>query len=249
MKKYALFYHLWSPPATKVWALLIDEQIKRIISSKVKYNADIYCCISGKECSNIENYVREYKFINILEVTENESEYEGLTLKHLYQFCLDQKSKPEIDRVDAVGYMHTKGVRHFAVGEHFGFLKSLNSWRHFLEYGILDRSKDCIMALQGHDVAGVNFHLAPQPHFQGNFWWATVDYVASLDHPLSRIFVREGIAAPDWEERLSCEMWIGSNNPKWFSLYSFPFQADGKTQSYDLYNDDIFPIFLNNSMK
>ncbi|WP_156472169.1 hypothetical protein [Gluconobacter japonicus] len=248
MKKYALFYHIWCPEEGNAWQLLIDEQIKKIISCKLKYNADIYCCISGKKHKEVEEFIKIYDFIKILESTEDESEYEALTLKHLYDKCVENEKKSDTDKFDAVCYIHTKGIRHFCIKSNPNTLRSINSWRHFLEYGVLDRWKDCVSALYKHDVAGVNFHLAPLPHFQGNFWWATSEYIASLEHPTSRFFGEECFDDPEWIPRLSCEMWIGSKLPKWFTLYGYPFQIDEKSMSYDLYNHDIFPFYLNNSM-
>jgi hypothetical protein len=48
-KRYALFYHIWSPGGSDIWRLLVDEQIKRIVKSGIHHNADVFCCVTGPQ--------------------------------------------------------------------------------------------------------------------------------------------------------------------------------------------------------
>ena len=89
-RELAVFYHIWSPPNTYVWRFLVDEQIKRIFRSGLPNVADIFCCISGECSEEIEEYVSLYPWINIIESGGDEGEFEGLTLKYLYEECRSQ---------------------------------------------------------------------------------------------------------------------------------------------------------------
>ena len=241
MKKIAVFYHAWAPEHSSAWCLLVDEQIKNLIQSNLRYNAKIFCCINSKQANIIKNYIEQYDFIEILECSEDERQYEAFTLKHLYDFCKTNEN------YDHVLYFHTKGIRHFSHTAELNVIKNVNSWRRFLEYGTITKWRECIAMLQAHDVAGINFHLHPRKHFQGNFWWATSQYIKTLESPLSNKFADESFCHPNAIDRVSCEMWIGSGNPKWFSIYNYPFGTGNDSDSFDLYKNDIFPYFLNNS--
>ena len=241
MKKTAVFYHIWDPPESNSWLLLVDEQIKSLIISGLKYNANIFCCINGAQHEKIKDYVSQYEFINIIETSGDERQHEAFTLKHLYDFC-----NTDIN-TESIMYFHTKGIRHFSCPNEYHVVKNVNSWRKFLEYGTIQKWRECVTQLQTHDVAGVNFHLHPRKHFQGNFWWATTNYIRTLEHPLSRPFADESFCHPEQVERVGCEMWIGSGDPKWFSLYNYPFEISGESDSFDLYNNDIFPHYIYNS--
>ena len=53
------------------------------------------------------------------------------------------------------------------------------------------------------DVAGVNWHLQPFPHFSGNMWWATARYIRTLPRPCHT-------GGSRWA-RYMAERWIGMN--------------------------------------
>lgn len=241
MKKAAVFYHVWAPENSVSWCLLIDEQIKNLIQAGLRHNARIFCCINSKQGEVIRQYISQYNFIEIIEISEDESQYEAFTLKHLFDFCNKNKE------YEYVMYFHTKGIRHFSQTRDLSVIKNVNSWRRFLEYGTITKWRDCVTMLQSHDVAGINFHMHPREHFQGNFWWATSKYVRSLEHPLSKSFADESFCHPEQINRVSCEMWIGSGKPNWFSIYNYPFGIGNGSDNFDLYGNDIFPYFLHNS--
>lgn len=242
MKTSAIFYHIWTPPEGLGWALLVDSQIKKIIQYGIMSNCQVFCCISGEQAALAESLVKEYKFITIIKSTK-ENKFETSTISELYNFCLSEKS----EHVRYVGYFHTKGVRHFCSNNNMHDLKAINGWRLMLEYGVLERWRDCIFSLADHDISGINFHFWPRPHFQGNFWWARTDYLRKLEAPDSRVFADESFCNPEQLLRVSAEIWVGTGNPRAFSLYSFPFQDKDFPDTFDLYRNDIFPYYLNNS--
>jgi len=240
MKKFALYYHIWSPPDSDIWKLFIDEQIKRIYKSGITKYADVKCGINGKSSSRVYEFVKNHSWINVVEVSDSDEQYEGFTLKHLYCDSLS-------DTYEKVGYIHTKGIS-FLSGHRDhdptrpGIRDSsqdktiiaINSWRHFLEWGCIDMWKENVDKLDQHHTSGVNYSPVPWPHYSGNFWWARSDYVKNLEHPIERMNKKSGWA----DQRLSFESWIGIGNPKPYSIKNIIFQA------YYPQNDDIFPSLV-----
>lgn len=240
MKKFALYYHIWSPPDSDIWKLFIDEQIKRIYKSGITKYADVKCGINGKSSSRVYKFVKNHSWINVVEVSDSDEQYEGFTLKHLYCDSLS-------DTYERVGYIHTKGIS-FLSGHRDhdptrpGIRDSsqdktiiaINSWRHFLEWGCIDMWKENVDKLDQHHTSGVNYSPVPWPHYSGNFWWARSDYVKNLEHPIERMNKKSGWA----DQRLSFESWIGIGNPKPYSIKNIIFQA------YYPQNDDIFPSLV-----
>lgn len=236
IKDLAVYYHIWSPADTDIWKLMVDEQIKKLHESKIINRANLYCCINGVLAYEIKEYVSMYDWINILDISENESEYEGFTLKRLYEECKNNQN------VKAVMYFHTKGISHYNLNRRF---RAVNSWRHFMEWGVIEKWKEAVFKLNEYHVSGVNYSTDPWPHMSGNFWWARADYIKTLKHPTENKF----------DDRLDFEKWIGSNNPKCFSFYDAPAIYDhknmkpnvqpypGEPQWFWLYRDDIHSIY------
>jgi hypothetical protein len=165
-KHLAVYYHIWSPPRSAVWRFLVDEQLKHIFRSGVAPFAHIRCCITGQDHVQIAHFLREYPAVEIIESTADESQFEGTTLKHLYEACQTD------DALDGVCYLHTKGITALSTICSDQMFRYLNSWRHFLEWGVLDHWQDAVAKLDRHDVAGVDYQAYPWPHMSGNFWWA-----------------------------------------------------------------------------
>ncbi len=245
LKRYAIFYHVWSPAGSDIWRLLVDEQLKRIFKSGLSFNADVFCCITGPQHAAIEAMIADCDWVTILKSTPDESNYEGETLSSIYEACNERSD------LQAVAYVHTKGIRHMADATPRVF-RAVNSWRHFLEWGTIDRWRDAIARLQTVDAAGVNYRDSPWPHFSGNFWWATASYIRTLPGPLSdknAVANSLGLDAHT-EERINYERWIGLKNPRVFSFFDFPFHIPGRewTHGFSLYLDDIYPVYETNGL-
>ena len=108
---------------------------------------------------------------------------------------------------DFVLYFHTKGITHNN--------QAVTDWRRYMEYFVLDKWRDCIAKLkEGYDCCGVLWNtdtpIGIWPHFSGNFWWATTDYINTLNHNYLEM---------EW--RYYREFWIGSNpNAKVFEFHN-----------------------------
>jgi hypothetical protein len=98
-------------------------------------------------------------------------------------------------------YLHTKGVS-------IPNKQSIVDWRESMLYFMVDRWKDCIIKLKdGYDTVGVHYIPNNTPHYQGNFWWATSDYIATLPE-----IHKTRLIEKQHTERHKCEMWLLDNN-------------------------------------
>lgn len=243
--RLALFYHIWAPEGPHPWPLLVDEQLRRIFHSGLADHADIFCCISGPACEPVARLVSLYDFASIAAKSEDGAEFEGFTLKHLYEAARAQK-------YDSIGYIHTKGLSHARTDGNPRLYRAINSWRHMMELAVLDRWRDAIIRLETHEAAGANFRPDPWPHFSGNFWWATAKYLSGLPHPVRGEFpeTQQFDHLPDLKARTNYERWIGINNPVAYDFYNRPFRFQGKRltagDDFDLMLEDVGPYYLAN---
>lgn len=257
MKPLSIFYHIWSPDQTDLWQFIVDEQLKRLYRHHLHLSADIYCAISGPLAERTARFVSLYDWVQILEVSADDQAYEGLTLKKLYEHVHTHTA------TQAVMYFHTKGISHMTGHSSLchvpginndRMFKSVNSWRHQMEWGVIDKWRDALVKLNDHHVAGVNYCVHPWPHMSGNFWWARADYIRSLPHPTQAAYQHD---EGDFGniDRMKYEKWIGLNQPRCFSFHNVPFiydtqgiEPDVPPQAFEptyfwLYRDDIDPHF------
>ena len=219
MKRYAVFYHIWTSRDPLVARLLVDEQLKRLIRTGLREVADVYCAVSGGQYEVLEPVLNHHKWVKVLETDCPRYEYEFGTLKYLYSIT---KENPQYE---AVMYFHTKGLIYYA---HFETIPgqpnmcAVNSWRHYMEYFVMDRWQEAVGFLDHHDAAGCALVDGPFIHYPGNFWWAKRDYILQLDDP--RVFMPEG------DDRIEAERWLGSKAElsrfKILAGLSFPEGAD-----------------------
>lgn len=75
-------------------------------------------------------------------------------------------------------YMHTKGVSWTDPT----LRRNIDGWVRYLDLYTIAKWKECIRALETHDVASGLFSYEPMKHFSGNFWWANSDYLKTLPY-------------------------------------------------------------------
>ena len=250
-KNLSVYYHIWSPANTDLWRLMVDEQLKRIYRSGLPEKANIKCGINGPKAYEIANFVSLYDWVDIVEIGTDEYQYEGFTLKHLYEEC---QNNPDLE---GVLYLHTKGISHLCGAREVYSdrrFRAINSWRHFMEWGTIDRWKEAVDSLKYYQVAGVAYCIDPWPHMSGNFWWAKPEYIKTLIHPITGQFPND---PRDFgpKSRMLFEKWIGLNNPSCMSFYNPPFSynkgdlkpdvvpSNGDPDWFWLYRDDIEPYY------
>jgi hypothetical protein len=187
MANIAVFYHVYQYGD---WINVFREQEKLIVDSSLEDRSNfIHLGINGNQ--NID--VRE-KF-NLVFNEEPWSE-ETPTLLSLREFAIQNPGWNIL-------YLHTKGVT--------CPMNSTRDWRNVMGHFCVERWKDCVEKLKSHDAVGCLYmdhcYYGYFPHFSGNFWWATSDYISRLDNS----YLTGGI-------RQNREFWIGSGGG---SLYSF----------------------------
>jgi hypothetical protein len=219
------------------WEQILKEQIDKIIGSGLyDHSLGVFCCAIGSEKEQ-EKYLKlisKHKKLFPTKITDVNIQ-EQLTLNVLHEV----RHHNMIDC--AIFYLHTKGVT--AEKQH---VSNVRDWRVYMEYYNIVLWKDMLLALDEYDVVGVNFKTKPWPHFSGNFWWSTVEYISSLPSPVINT-------------RSDSESWIGINNPRFLcsaasginhyahSFPTFPKQifGDEVDGTYD-YNTPENDPFLNN---
>jgi len=218
MKKFAVFYHLGA--INSLWDKFVDEQLGLIKSSGLSDIATVNMCYAAPDhaINEIKIYVRQkYPFVNILSSRilegngEQENLFEGQTLKELQTYSKTNDGY--------VLYIHSKGMLH-SINSHQTI--PTRDWRHHMSYWCGERWKDCIQKIKDDQVDAVstNWTRDPYPHFAGNFWWATTDYIKTLPNVLDRsLYYDEKLTEKFDGHRFCYEVWMASNNPKVRSIH------------------------------
>lgn len=209
--KLKLFYHLVPQPH---WQDFFNEKLEKIISSKLWDNLnEIVLCIHRDE--TIFNEIKlkyendqRIKFISHTDsVSPFEEQYTNRTIK---EYC-------ENDNFFLLR-IHNKGINHIdhpingnLAKEYANLLDECNiiNWQNAVE-----------KLSHGYDAAGVNWVKNPWPHFIGNVWWTTSDYVKKLPllmMPHENNF-KQQITGGGWTIH-DAESWIGTCNPSAWDLF------------------------------
>jgi hypothetical protein len=116
-------------------------------------------------------------------------------------------------------YIHSKGVTRPKYSQ-------VAHWRQLMTYFLIQQWTHCIRILSewNAEAVGTIFLDRPRPHFSGNFWWTTDQYVRKLP---SRI-------GNSYEDP---EMWIGNCAKFFISLFQ---------HSRPPYEDDLLPSLYQN---
>lgn len=89
----------------------------------------------------------------------------------------------------------------------------------------------------GSDCAGINWTKTPWPHFVGNVWWATSDYIKRLillKLPHENNFVQQ-IPGPNTWLAHDAESWIGTGSPRAWDLLN-------KTSEFVIHPNPLFRV-------
>lgn len=146
--------------------------------------------------------------VQIMEQSLNTTRMERLTLESIGRL---------VQKQDRVLYMHSKGVTYAASSE---IGTNAFWWSLFMQYHLIQGHAKCTALLDSYDVVGVKWEnmqradAKPGYHFSGNFWWATGAYLLTLDPKIGDLYHDP-------------ELFIGSNAPRFFSLWQIP-TKDGR---------------------
>lgn len=196
--KIAIFYHVLQ---TGDWKNILEEQVVKMQQSGLYDAADyIHIGLNGHEDI-------PWAMPRVNRIKRNPNVHlEADTMVDMWNFC---KANPDYK----VMYIHAKGVTH--VDNPF-----VMAWRRYLEHFVIGKWKSCVSKLSNYDCVGTEWeydaHIGDtklvSPHYAGNFWWATAEYISKLD--TSFLFQDTG-----WI-RWQAEFWIGTGDPRYFNFHS-----------------------------
>lgn len=190
------------------WQEIVERQLTKINKSGMLNKTEkLFVGINGNDGNWIGSLSDKIEILYQVDKPELE---QSLTLSFLYMFA-----KADADNSHFIYYTHTKGVTHLES-------KPQSDWCKMMEYFIIMKHETCIKELHKSDVVGINWHLGEGymgasskkcggikvgPHFSGNFWWATSEYLKKLPSLYPLI------------SKYQCEFWIGSGNPRVSELW------------------------------
>jgi beta-1,4-mannosyl-glycoprotein beta-1,4-N-acetylglucosaminyltransferase len=197
------------------------------------YISKKYCFIHSCNLENVGTYRLEY-LINKLNTTGCIDIFEKVFIINLgipiendfgdkfevtnYTGDINVSEFPTINKIqefsnanpnDYILYLHTKGIRYGRTHT------QINDWIDMMLYFTVEQYKKCVAVLDqdiqvaGSDYLVVQSHNVP-PHYSGNFWWATTNYLKTLEKLPEESFVN----------RNDAEFWLFKNNPRYFVCHS-----------------------------
>lgn len=216
-------------PELPGWQSLIAEFLEKIVSSGLDSAAhEIIICLNGNETSMREFLSPLLDTDSVFRTEHVSTDFwrcEWPTLNYLKQQC-------DIDTDDHyIGYAHLKGLTKLNN-------KPVQDWKDYLVYWGIERWEDSIEQLKsGCDTSSVNWSETPWPHYSGNFWWATSNYIRRLE-PLQdpatidfgRVvskYLKPNIVLDPGNFRYEHEAWLGSVLSKnRYELHAGPNKVD-----------------------
>jgi hypothetical protein len=193
MKKIIVAYHAY---AHGDFIPLLDEQFKLVVTSGLYDACDkLYIGVTAANTTVLEKAKewfndKEDEKVEIVFYPENNEILD--TLRYVKDYSIENPG-------DYVLFFHSKGITRQEG-------KPVEDWRRYMEYFNITRWKYCVEKLEeGYDCCGVLWNpdtgYGWYPHFSGCFWWATTDYINTLDHS----YLDEN----RW--RFDQEFWIGTS--------------------------------------
>ena len=141
-----------------------------------------------------ENIYKNDK-IKIINYSDNIYLYEISTINLIHTFC-------KYNQNCEILYLHTKGIT-------CPNSELIIDWKNMMTYFLINKHTECFSLLKKYDAIGSNYSNLPHKHFSGNFWWATSNYINTLNK-ISISFVRH-----------DAEWWILSRqNVNYFELHN-----------------------------
>lgn len=158
-----------------------------------------------------DKYTNLHPKIKVYECSSDPKVFELPTLKLLHKYSLEN---PNVN----VLYLHTKGVSYTKDA----FIYSKNTdWVTYMLYFLVQRYSKCLTILQTHDTAGCDYStLLDKPHYAGNFWWATTNYLKTLSTSVLN-------------EKHDAEWWLLANSPNKYVLH---------TSNFDWYSEESYKL-------
>ena len=180
------------------YASVLYNKYKKINNSELLKNIDNFYVIVSNTQERHKDFLQQFstlsnkiKIINLPNPVFND---ESDTLNFILQKSNDSSTNRRIL------YLHTKGVTR----SHQLVKKNVDAWVEYLDLYNIHKWKECVDALDTHDVAGGLYESSNPKHFSGNFWWANTNYIKTLPE----------ITEKNYKLFNRGEFWILSNTDK-----------------------------------
>lgn len=209
-----VFFHIC---AIQHCIAVIEEQLYAIMYSGLYDMVEqVYCFVTAKDEFSLrytETLLSLYgKKIRVVDTSINDNTYERFTLTKIHHFI-----QPE----DQVLYIHSKGVTQTEQAK----ISNTTYWTRAMNYHLIGQHKKCLALLDTYDAVGTYYSDTPQPHFQGNFWWATGKYLLTLPTTIGPRYLDPEMS------------YLFLNNPKYIALSTVPSSIP------DLYKSPLLPTY------
>lgn len=238
-----LYYHAYLTDDYGAWANIFMEQMKQLEDSGLKDNLDnaVVSCITKDDLrwlsfrSMFNHYFPNctiYGFMDnnpddnhmLQNLNTDKSMTENLLLHNMW--------KDSFDGDFNILYLHTKGVtaqkKHLEVGDVDTYIKYYY-WRNYMQWGTIEKWRECVEALKSYDTAGASYKTEPSPHYMGNFWWSKSQHIRTLPNPVNKDWFEDikRNSKNEWMKtapnRFRDEMWVCSSpNTLSFNIYDEP---------------------------
>jgi hypothetical protein len=170
--------------------------------------------------------------------TLNPHDFEYSSLKLIYDLAnLGSEHSPiklqlfsNVQHPFKLYYIHSKGAFVETWADIVTRYKNVRLWRDYMEYFVIEKWGDCIKVLDEYDVCGVEWRTNPLPHFSGNFWWATDNYLGKLPNILDYWSANQF-------QRIWAEMYIGQSNPRVKDFSNFGYDMYKVPVTKEMYCD------------
>ena len=156
---------------------ILDEILTAVVTSKLMEELRMIIVINyGPSVSAL---ALKYPNVFFLQRSSEISKFEIPTLRHIQHFAVRAwKRQNEIkteNKPIQVLYLHTKGVSYKYT------YQPVIDWRRMMLYFMVEKHQSLYyLLLSGaFDIAGCDYVTKPR-NFEGNMWWATLQYLAKL---------------------------------------------------------------------
>ena len=227
-------------PELPGWQSLTVEFLEKIEASGLadSEHRQIILCLNGNEIAMrdfLSPLLDNSDSYTAVHVSDDSWRCEWPTLNYLKQQCDSSTDN------DYIGYAHLKGLTK-------PNSKPVQDWKDYLVYWGIERWETSIAQLKaGYDTSSVNWFDNPWPHYSGNFWWATSDYIRRLEPLQDPATIDFGRAVSKYLKpyvildpgnfRYEHEAWLGSVSANRYELHVGP----NKTIDIDYHYHSEYP--------
>lgn len=211
MKPIKIYYHL---TRQAYWDLFYSKKID-LMKSVGLWDAasEIICCLHYDETSVSD--MKEY----IGEDTRVRYNYSSASIKPFGEQYTNLLLKKEIDVSTEPFYIfrvHNKSLNHY----------NTPNWENNkiiadeMDHHNIVRWQDCVAKLnEGYEAVGTNWVKQPWPHFKGNYWWTTSDYIKRVPilKPPHETGGVQQIIGGGWTVH-DAESWVGTGGPRAYDI-------------------------------